>query len=119
MATEKNVGGRPTRAKAASSETVKLRVTPAERRAWEARAARSGWTLSEWIRAHCNGPAIRLTVERDTDGTIAWWAYNALGDALGRADIDLGPNLDRRVFRAAGEHGVDFDEDSVAFEDLT
>lgn len=51
---KKNVGGRPTRAKGASSEMVKLRVTPDERRTWEARAAAEQRTLSEWIRARCN-----------------------------------------------------------------
>ena len=114
---KKSRPGRPSLGDKARTIPVVVKVSEAERTAWRAEAGDR--PLGEWIRAHCNGPATRLTVERDIDGTIAWWAYNALGDALGWADIELGPNLDRRVFRAAGEHGVDFDEDSVAFEDLT
>lgn len=39
---------------AGRSETIKLRVTPAERRAWEQQAERAGVTMSEWIRERCN-----------------------------------------------------------------
>ncbi|HEX7096678.1 MAG TPA: hypothetical protein VF183_12405 [Acidimicrobiales bacterium] len=49
-----NRAGRPPRAGKASTEIVKLRVTPDERRAWEQAAEREDKTLSEWIRERCN-----------------------------------------------------------------
>lgn len=50
MAKRKDVGGRPPRGGKTSTETIKLRVTPDERRAWESEAAGSQMTLSEWLR---------------------------------------------------------------------
>lgn len=48
--------GRPPRAgKKLSEERIELRVTAAERRTWEAKAARDALSLSEWIRQRCNG----------------------------------------------------------------
>lgn len=115
---DRRLVGRKPRADQTASETVKLRATRDERRAWERAASARDMTLSEWIRERCDTHAVRFTVERDSDGTIAWWAYNANGGVVGWAEIELGPLLDVRVLKAAGEHGVVF-EDSVAVEDLT
>lgn len=46
--------GRPPRADKASTERIELRVTTAERKDWEARAALGDQPLSEWIRVRCN-----------------------------------------------------------------
>lgn len=42
--------GRPPRSTAPSLERIELRVTKAEKRAWERDAAACGRTLSDWIR---------------------------------------------------------------------
>ncbi len=42
--------GRPPRSTTPSLERVEIRVTKAEKRAWERAAAACGRTLSEWIR---------------------------------------------------------------------
>lgn len=46
--------GRPPRAGKVAADTVRLRVTADERKAWEHAARDAKLTLSEWIRARCS-----------------------------------------------------------------
>lgn len=46
--------GRPLRSNKPSLERIEIRITTAERKAWE--KAAGDLTLSEWIRQRCNAP---------------------------------------------------------------
>jgi hypothetical protein len=117
--TRKPKAGRPSLGDDGRSQVLTLKISANERRAFEACANREDLSLSDWIRQRIGVRAIRIVVERDTDGSIGWRATGAADEVVGFGEIDLGPHLDDRVFRAAGEHGVVFDEDAVEFEDLT
>ena len=50
--------GRPPRADEPALDRVEIRLTAAERKAWERAATAAGLSLSEWIRRRCETAAV-------------------------------------------------------------
>lgn len=102
--------GRPPRAGGAD-ERIELRVTAAERTAWEREAEEAELPLGAWIRSRCgDGVCTRILVEPDGDDEWFWTAYDRHGNKLDAGGVD---KTDRKSVRrrVEGDHGVRLDED--------
>jgi hypothetical protein len=102
--------GRPRRAGGAD-ERIELRVTAAERAAWEREAKRAEQPLGAWIRSRCSdGVATRIVVEPDGDDEWFWTAFDRHGNELGAGNAE---RHDKRsvLHVVEGVHGLRVDED--------
>lgn len=107
--------GRPPLGDKARSSTYLIKLTPAERDAWEREAEDAEMPLAAWIRARCgDGVCTRIVVEPDGDDEWFFTAYDRHGNKLGAGVVD---KTDRKSVRrrVEGDH-VLVDAHAVAID---